>query len=529
MKKVTRIAFLLLALAMAFSLVACKKANEPATGDSGGDADSGAARRVLRVGTTEPGGGGFIPWADGTPQAGAFLVFDALTVRIGDGRDQRLQVLKSVRWADDTTFIMELRDDVYFNNGEQMIGEDIIWSMEQSVVKGTGAQSIFGDVDFAASTVSDDGMTVTLKLFQPFGPLEENLERVRVTDKSAVENWSDDDPRWWDSPVASGPYLVSENVSGSHTTYVKRDDYWDKSMNSPWDEIIVTYFADPTAMFIAFENAEIDIASELSVQDAARVMAGNVQNAATVSYAAIPARANLCLFLTSDKPEFRDPKVREAIANALDREAIGRIAFGEGLYVLPDSVLSAGCNYYVTTGSYDRGMEYAKQCMAESNYPNGFETHVVITNMDTKVWELTQGFLGELGITLTMEAYDFFTCFPMWMEPGRTDMNLINIPGGNPGASAYQVFVGHKDHPFSAVRITDPGYNEHYQNAIRSVDSAVQAAEYAWLQQWLFDEINSIPIVEQLSVIAWHNNVIELGDGNLFGTLRYHLGLTKAA
>lgn len=42
--------------------------------------------------------------------------------------------------------------------------------------------------------------------------------------KSYAESCSDED--FWDKPVGTGPYECKENVSGSHSTYTAKADYW---------------------------------------------------------------------------------------------------------------------------------------------------------------------------------------------------------------------------------------------------------------------------------------------------------------
>ncbi|MDR1042805.1 MAG: ABC transporter substrate-binding protein [Clostridiales Family XIII bacterium] len=479
------------------------------SGDDSGSAPSGddSAARVLRVGTTESGGG-FNPWGATRTMLGNYLVFDTIVRRTPDGKDYD-PWCTSYEYTDPTTMVITLRDDVTFSDGDKLSGEDVVFTFERAADPSLSIQAnYFDSIDFEKSTVSDDGLTVTFKFKQEYGPFESFLDTPMLVNKSAVEDWSMDDERWWDAPVASGPYEVAENVSGSHTTYKLRDDYWNKDFPIDWDEIIVNYYSDPTAMFVAFENKEIDLVIDVAAQDAARLESGEVANAEEVKYEELPSNSAYLLHMSPDKKEFQDPKVREAVANAIDRTAVGDVAYNT-LWQEVDSVLPAGVLYYKSTGTYDKGIEYAKQCMAESGYPDGFDAKVIAMNLDSKVWEVIQSGLSELGINLTTEAYDLNTCLPLWMEQGSTDLMLMNVPGGNVmGEPFVSLSQTSENGGMPGARVMDAEYNELFNASIFTTNHETRTEKTGEVQQWLYDNFQAIPLIEDTHCFAYHTDAI---------------------
>lgn len=402
---------------------------------------------------------------------------------------------------------MVLRDDVYFNDGDKLHGEDVIYTYKMFIdAPSSSLANYFTCIDFENTIVSDDGLTVTIRFSQEFGPFATYIEHCTVVNKSAVESWTEDDARWWDSPISTGPYEVVENVSGSHTIYKLREDYW-KTEKPDWDEITVYYYTDATAMFVAFQNNEIDLVLNVGTTDAAKLMAGDIANA---GYGVVGSNSVLFFCMSPYQQEFTDINVRKAIAHALDVEAIGEVAFGV-LYQAADSVLSPDTQYYVSQGRYEYDLELAKQYMAESAYPDGFTVDVVHTNdtATTRMYEMFQAYLDQIGVHLNLTAYDVPTCIPMWMNEGVTAIQTMKVTGGNPmrephSALSAQCVTG----VFPAARVLDEEYNEYYLKSAYSTNSEVRSAAYKSMQNWLHENYQCLPLFEETACFAYNTGVI---------------------
>ncbi len=417
-----------------------------------------------------------------------------------------LLLAESITWIDPLTCEVKVRDDATFNNGEKILGEDLLYAFKINAV-GMMASN-FTSVDLDNCYVKDDGMTVVFKLFNEYGPFEQYaLEMPCLVDKSVCESWPDSDARWWDQPVSSGPYRIAENVSGSHLTLVKRDDYWDKEHMPEWDEIIIHYYSEQTAMFVAFENGDLALVLNLLPNDYNRVVVGEVKNGENVKYGTVGYNANYCITMNLNRPEFYDPKVREAIACAVNGDAVGQVAFG-GMYNLPNSVLAPKTLYYKETGSYPYDLERAKQFMAESGYPDGFDAEVICTSGESLLWEVLQSNLSQIGINVTIRSYDMLTSIMMLMD-GQGDMMMFGPPGGNKFCEPYvELSSACDDAGITVTRIMDEAYNETFDKALYSTDPAVREENYAKVQDWLHDNFYNIPIVEPTYSYAYRTDNI---------------------
>ncbi len=102
---------------------------------------------------------------------------------------------------------------------------------------------------------------------------------------------------------------------------------------------------------------------------------------------------------TQQKP-FDNVKVREAIAYAINKEALAKVAFNGYAFPAP-GVVPEGVEYSVKLGVWPYDVAKAKKLLAEAGYPNGFETELWSAyNHSTaqKVTQFLQQQLGQIGI-----------------------------------------------------------------------------------------------------------------------------------
>ena len=513
---------LFLAVLMLFALCACggsdtapKDAEDSAAvvapdeileADAAGT-ETADGKKILRVGCMEAGGG-YCPWGDDQSSIGNNLVYEHIAQRMPDGHLEPW-CCESFEWTDETTLVFHMRDDVYFADGDKMTGEDLLYSFYMTA-QGVMA-SDFAPLNFDKSYVSDDGMTVTFIFDVPYGPIESSLDVPLMCNKSAAENLASDEPGWWTEPQGSGPYTVKENVAGSHATYVLQDNYWNLDFEPQWDEIIVNYYQEPTAMFIAFENGELDLVCSVAANDAARLQNGNTALGDKAAYEFITDNSVYCLNLNNNRPELQDPKVREAIAHAIDTDGLGQVAFGI-LYKTADSQLSENTKFYRSMEPYTYDVEYAKKCMAESNYPEGFSLDVVaMTGAETTaMWEVIQGCLEQIGIKVNFQSYDMGTCLNLWMQPSGNDLFFVSVYGGNAMLEPVKSIGQTKSTtPFPAAVIPDEEYQQHLYNGTYTSRDAEREEDFVWLQNWLHDNFQCIPLVENLQCYAYNVDTVD--------------------
>jgi len=203
-----------------------------------------------------------------------------------------------------------------------------------------------------------DDYTVRLKLNKPDALLmsgARGLGHIAIIPKEAVEYYGED---FGLNPIGSGPFEFAEYKPDEYVRLVPNEDYW----KQPYlEEVIFKIIPDNDAALIAFEAGEIDYLSTVPENEIDRLKDDTQFVLAKSGYECAP-----WIMFNMNLPLFQDLKFRQAMAYAIDAEAITRNIEGP-LYVGGCGIAGRGvpgydpnlCKYF----PYD--VEQAKSLLAE--------------------------------------------------------------------------------------------------------------------------------------------------------------------
>ncbi|KQQ65312.1 ABC transporter substrate-binding protein [Microbacterium sp. Leaf320] len=223
------------------------------------------------------------------------------------------------------------------------------------------------------SCTPDGDYSVTIDLNKPFAGFVASLSlpSFAMQSPSALQEFGADDVSGsaeapvlseyaMGHPVGTGPYQFDEWAPGEQVSLKAYGDYWGDA--GQIDEIIFRTIDDPTARRQALESGSIDgydlvgPADTQALEDDGFTMVSR------------PPFTILYLAFNQAIPELQDPKVREALSYAVDKDALISQVLPEGtekaIEFVPDTV--NGYNPDVTTYDYDP--EKAKELLAEAGY-----------------------------------------------------------------------------------------------------------------------------------------------------------------
>lgn len=498
---------LLLALAMVFALVGCsgsttdeaetEEAAEPteeaeiASEGSVDAAESTFVRQTeegtLTIGTCKEIDS-FDP-AVSTFSTGIYLVYDQLFYLNEDGEVVGM-LAEEWEYQDSTHLYIKIHEAT-FSNGDPVTAEDCIWSM-QRLIETQSRWSTFVDfIDFDNCEIINDQEFI-LAMNSEFGPGLNYLASryTSVLNKEYVEATGDE--ALWDQPVGSGPYICTSNVSGSISTFERRDDYWDAENLPEAEEITVRYYAESTTMFIDYENGVLDMAFVVGETDAARLVNGEV---ADTGYKIQSGLDVYGLALPEYVEAFDDLRVRQAISMAVDWAAVTEVGLGvlggEATSILPEGVM-----YRIETGTYTYDPEQAQALLDEAgfDYSQVFRFVVVNSETNTRLAEAIQAYLSMVGIQVEVEACDWTTAVTHFMN-NETDF-VINSMGCT-SLDPDQQFdtVG----PWStngSVCVTEEPMATYLTTGRYSIDTDIRAENYANAQTWMYENIRQVAFAE---------------------------------
>lgn len=296
-----------------------------------------------------------------------YNIYDTLIMRDPHSEQVRFIPGLALSWEmiDDLTWEFKLRPDVKFHDGSVLTAEDVAFSLnriiEETDASFAGLHSTFLS-NFAEFAVVDE-LTVRAHTLKP-EPLMENLlsdPNTGISSKAYIESAGLDASRL--QPVTTAPYRIKQFVPGEKLVLESYEDFWGEK--APFET--VTYYLIPeiSSRITAIANNEVDLITNIP-PDQEPALSGN----GDIDIKGVVWPLYHVYVLNMNHPVMDDPKVRQALDYAIDREALvkslwagkGEAAtslqftqYGEPLY-MPD----------INNISYDP--DKAKQLIAESDY-----------------------------------------------------------------------------------------------------------------------------------------------------------------
>jgi len=171
---------------------------------------------------------------------------------------------------------------------------------------------------------------------------------------------------WQKAPTGTGPFMFSGDfVPGDHYTIVKNPNYWDAANAAHLDKIIFKPIADAASRLAALKSGTVDTIDFVDANQVKDIKSDPTLQLLTRTPLAIGKLA----FNQTHKP-FNDIKVRQAIAYAIDKNALVQAFFPNGAGSVADSDLINTMPAYepnATISGYDPAK--AKSLLAGSSCP----------------------------------------------------------------------------------------------------------------------------------------------------------------
>ncbi len=220
---------------------------------------------------------------------------------------------------DGMSVTVTLVDNAKFHDGKPVTSEDVKFSIE-TIRDNHPFKSMFAPV---TEIETPDASTAIIKLSQPHPALLLAMSGALcpIIPKHVYGDGQDLKTHPANlQPVGSGPYKLAEYKAGEQITLEKNPDFFLEGR--PYlDKIVIRIIKDTNSLVIAMENGEADMYPFLNTsQDIARLQKVETLNVTDEGYAAV-GPINWLAFNTAKAP-FDNPKVRQAIGYAVDRNFI---------------------------------------------------------------------------------------------------------------------------------------------------------------------------------------------------------------
>jgi len=343
------------------------------------------------------------------------------------------------RWevADPNTWIFHLRRDVKSHDGHPLTADDVVFSIERMRSDPQSKQR--ANVAPIESAEAVDAHTVKVVTKAPTAGLLEYLtDRLMIMQKRHIEAHG---PAKADReyPFGFGPYRLKELIVDSRVVLEKNPDWPGVRPENP-DVVIYRLMRDVEQRVTALLNGEIQIAQYVPPH-----LAPRIERSAGHRIESTPSIEMMFLAMSPAVKPWDNRKLRQAVAHAIDREAIIKTIL-KGQAVVLHGPLNHGQYGFdpALQPKYGYDPRKARDLVKEAGYPDGIDvelfTPVGRYVNDKQAAEAMAAMLTEVGIRTTLRTPEWST---LWsdVQKGRTPFYYMGRGGMiGPGPAISQYF-----------------------------------------------------------------------------------------
>lgn len=320
----------------------------------------------------------------------------------------------AVKWdvsEDGKTWAFHLRPDVKFHDGTPLNSEAVVFTINRIIdpeneYRFQGAFGYAGSYKMIESVRAVDALTVEFKLKFATVIFLPNLAMfpAGIISPAAMKKLGEN---FGMRPVGTGPFKFQAWSRQEKLVLVANQNYW--AGKPEVDSVIFKPVRENSARSLQLEQGAIHMMDGIDFSDVARL-----QETKGVQVHVAPGMNFAYLAMNNAVKPFDNPMVRKAIAHAVDKPKIIKLAyhgFGQpGVNPLPPTIWG----YHEGIQDYPLDTAKAKALLQEAGFPNGFKTQLwAMPNprpympQPRKVAQVIQEGLKAIGVEIEIVTYDW--------------------------------------------------------------------------------------------------------------------------
>jgi glutathione transport system substrate-binding protein len=302
---------------------------------------------------------------------------------------------------DGLVFTVKLKSGIKFHDGTPFNADAVKVTFER-VINPDNKLKRYNLYKNIAKIEALDAATVRFTLKEPFSPFINSLAHpsgVIISPAALAQYGSKGIAQ---HPVGTGPFKFVEWKATDYLKVQKFDGYWRKGYPKI-DSITWRPVVDNNTRAAVMQTNEAHFAFPMP-PEAVETLSKKPSLEVTVA----PSIIQRYLSMNTLQKPFDNPKVREAINYAINKDALVKVAFS-GYAIPAEGVLPQGVEYAAKLGPWPYNPAKARELLKEAGYPNGFESTLWSAyNYSTaqKVIQFVQQQLAQVGIKVQVLALE---------------------------------------------------------------------------------------------------------------------------
>ncbi|MGL4608061.1 MAG: ABC transporter substrate-binding protein [Trueperaceae bacterium] len=329
--------------------------------------------------------------------------------------------------------------------------------------------------------------------------------------------------------VGTGAFTFVEWIDGERVTLARNENYWGEGAGV--EEIVFRGIEEPATRLAELEAGTIDIATNLSPDD--------YETITTNTELVVPPKVEGDLRLgyigmhQANEP-FDDLRVRQAVAYAIDKEAIIDAFYSGGeLGQVAAEFIPAALFGNAGLEAYPYDPEKAKELLAEAGLVDGFDTQFWYMPVSRPYYpnpqdlaEAVATYLADVGINVELMTEDW----GVYLENYKQGKYPIYMLGWSADFADPDNFITPFFNPKEAVGALgwdNPEVSGLIEQAQGAPTQEAREELYKQISQIIYDEIPSLPMVNPTALDVTRSNIEGFQPSSLGSTVSF-AAITKA-
>jgi peptide/nickel transport system substrate-binding protein len=375
------------------------------------------------------------PSVDAASERVRTLIFNSL-VKKNEKFDYVGELASDVKRSDDgMTYTFTLHDGVTFHDGRAMSSADVKYTLDLVFTSNFAKSASFYDTDrhsYIKSVEAPDAHTVVVTLTKPWIGLLSNLVPVAIIPKDSYESQKT-------HPLGTGPFKFVSYDNAQQVVDLNRfPQYWEGAPKL--ETVRVRVISDMNALQAELQAGRVDIApmpTSLSPDAVKRL-----EQDPNLQVKTFPGSNVALLTINTSAPPLDNVKVRQAIAYAIDRDAMIKSLL-QGLAKIAHSIIPEESWAYTPGQTYSYDPARAKKLLDEAGFadPDGdgprmrFDKPLIYKLSGSSISGrqyagVIQNYLKEVGIPVEIQTPEQNTFFDE-LKRGNFQIAYSQWVGGN--------------------------------------------------------------------------------------------------
>ncbi|MCZ0727910.1 ABC transporter substrate-binding protein [Mycolicibacterium iranicum] len=419
-------------------------------------------------------------------------VFDTL---VEPDANLQMQPALAESWevsSDQLTWTFRLRPGVTFHDGTPLTADDVVFSYRRIIDEQLTNSDKFSSV---TAVEAPDPATVVLRVNRPTPNMLTNLggfKGMAIVSRANVESG-----QIATRPIGTGPFSFLGQKSGDSISLGANPSYWGGPPGV--SGVTFRFISEPSTALSALQAGEIDWTDSVPPQRVTQL-----RDDESLELAVTPSNDYWYLALNEAREPWNDVRVRQAIAYAIDRDAIVQ-ATSYGTAAKNQLAIPEGNPWFTPYDRYSSGgVDKARDLLQEAGAAPPSLDMLVTTEYPETVTaaQIIADNLAPLGITVNIRTVDFAT----WLDEqnsGNFDMLMMGWLG-NIDPDDFYYAQHHTDGTSNAQKFSNPEVDRLLDAGRVDTDETSRKAVYAKAATLIADEVSYIYLYNPSVIQAWN-------------------------